>query len=240
MYGVRGPREHFLLRMAACVPLLFFGYASLRTRGEANWPSAAYIAACVGVAGMRPLWQRAAAFSGLAVVLVVGSHLLFPVLHFRRDTALWRTHGWSVLRELATPQRLFPEQAPDNVAAVYAPNYQLASQVAYHARRFTKTGAPARFSQYDLWADPDVTPGQDVLWVSEGGPPPPEDLASRFTALEGPGGALRRLSWTPVCTPSRCGGCERESPEFRQRGPPRPSAHGPRRAPRGGPGGPRP
>ncbi|WP_141590274.1 glycosyltransferase family 39 protein [Myxococcus sp. AB056] len=186
VYGVRGPREHFLLRMAACVPLLFFGYASLRTRGEANWPSAAYLAACVGVAGMRPVWQRAAAFSGLAVVLVVGSHLLFPVLHFRRDRTLWRTHGWRVLRELATPQRLFPELTPDNVAAVYAPNYQLASQVAYYARRLTKTGAPARFSQYDLWADPAVTPGQDVLWVSEGGAEPPEELASRFTTVEGP------------------------------------------------------
>ncbi len=186
VYGLRGPRAQLLLRMAVLVPLFFFGFASLRSRGEANWPAVAYVAACVGVAGMRPIWQRAAVFTGLAVVLLVGTHLLFPVLHFPRDTTLARTHGWGVLRELAAPERLFPGTTPESVATVYAPSYQLASQVAYHARRRTRTGAPARFSQYDLWGDADVMPGQDALWVSEGGPPPPEDLRSRFTAMEGP------------------------------------------------------
>jgi hypothetical protein len=187
VYAVRGPREQFLLRMAAVVPLLFFGYASARARGEANWPAAAYVAACVGVAGMRPAWQRAVAVSGLVVVLAVGSHVLLPVVRTeRRDTVLWRTHGWSVLRELATPQKLFPGMDARNVAAIYAPNYQLASHVASYTGAVTDTGAPARFSQYDLWPDPTVAPGQDVLWVGEDGPPPPDDLVARFTAVEGP------------------------------------------------------
>ncbi|GHG65546.1 glycosyltransferase family 39 protein [Comamonas sp. JC664] len=185
-YGLRGPREQRLLRMAVLVPLLFFGCASLRTRGEANWPCAAYVAVCVGVAGMRPPWQRAAALTGLAVVLGMGSHLLFPTLDFRRDTALARTHGWSVLRRLAAPEHLFPDSDARNVAAVYAGNYQLASQVAYYTGGVTRTGAPARFSQYDLWPAPSLAPGQDVLWVGEGGPHPPDELVSRFTALEGP------------------------------------------------------
>jgi len=30
-----------------------------------------------------------------------------------------------------------------------------------------------------------VHPGQDVLWISAG-PPPPDDLAARFTGVEGP------------------------------------------------------
>ncbi len=186
VYAVRGPREQFLLRMAAVVPLLFFGYAAARTRGEANWPAAAYMAACVGVAGMRPLWQRAVAGTGLAVVLAVGSHIFFPLLRFERDTALWRTHGWSELRALATPERLFPGADARNVAFIAAPNYQLASQVAIYTGQVTDTGAPARFSQYDLWPDPPLAPGQDALWVGEGGPPPPDELAARFSAVDGP------------------------------------------------------
>lgn len=185
VYALRGPREQFLLRMAAVVPLLFFGYAATRAPGEANWPAAAYVAACVGVAGMRPVWQRAVAASGLAVMLAVGSHVLFPVLRIaQRDTVLWRTHGWSVLRELATPERLFPGLDARNVAAIYTPDYQLASQVAYHAGAVTHTAPPARFSQYNLWSPPTLAPGQEVLWVmEEGGPGPPDALTDRFTAM---------------------------------------------------------
>jgi 4-amino-4-deoxy-L-arabinose transferase-like glycosyltransferase len=186
VYAVRGPREQFLLRMAALVPLLFFGYAATRARGEANWPAAAYVAACVGVAGMRPAWRGAVTASGLAVALAVGSHVLFPIVRAERDRLLWRTHGWSVLRELATPGKLFPGLDARRVAAIYAPNYQLASQVARYTGAVTDTGGTARFSQYDLWPAPAIAPGQDVLWVGEGGPPPPDELAARFTAVEGP------------------------------------------------------
>lgn len=186
VYAVRGPREQFLLRMAAVVPLLFFGYAAARTRGEANWPATAYVAACVGVAGMRPVWQRAVALSGLVLVLAVGSHLFVPLLRFERDTTLWRTHGWDVLHAVGTPERLFPGADARNIPVVYAPNYQLASQVARYAGVVTDTGHPARFSQYDLWPDIPVAPGQDVLWVAEGWPPPPDELTARFTAVEGP------------------------------------------------------
>ncbi|WP_241759091.1 ArnT family glycosyltransferase [Pyxidicoccus parkwayensis] len=184
VYAVRGPREQFLLRMAAVVPLLFFGYAAARTQGEANWPAAAYVAACVGVAGMRPVWQRAVAVSSLAVVLVVGSHVFFPVVRLEKDRVLSRTRGWTVLSELATPEKLFPGLDARNVAAIYAPEYQLASQVAYYAGGVTDTAPPARFSQYDLWPQVPLSPGQEVLWVmEEGGPGPPEELTDRFTAM---------------------------------------------------------
>jgi hypothetical protein len=184
-YALRGPREQFLLRAATVVPLLFFGYAALRTRGEANWPAAAYVAACVGVAGMRPVWFRAAAFSGLAVVLAVGSHLLFPLLRFERDVPLMRTHGWSALSALAEPGRLFPGVEAQQVAVIYAPSYQLASQVARYSGTVTDTAGGARKSQYDLWPEPRLVPGQDALWCSEG-PEPPQELTARFTAVEGP------------------------------------------------------
>jgi hypothetical protein len=185
VYAVRGPREQFLLRVAVVVPLLFFGYAAVRTRGEANWPAAAYVAACVGVAGMRPAWFRAAAFSGLAVVLAVGSHVLFPLVRFERDVPLSRTHGWDVLSALAEPGRFFPGAEAKDIAVVYAPSYQLASQAARYAGVVADTAGGGRKSQYDVWPEPALTPGQDALWYSHGAHPP-EELVLRFTTVEGP------------------------------------------------------
>ncbi|WP_338023520.1 ArnT family glycosyltransferase [Archangium primigenium] len=174
-YVVRGPREQFLLRAAAAAPLLLFGYASVRTRGEANWPAAAYLSACVGVAGMHARWFRAAALVNLALVLAVTSHLLFPLLRFERDVLLARTHGWEVLGTLAR----------EDVAVVYAPSYQLASEVAYFTGLPADTAGGARRSQYDLWPRPEVPVGRDALWYSEGKPPPAE-LTERFSTVEGP------------------------------------------------------
>lgn len=184
VYALKGPREQFLLRMAALVPLLFFGYASSRARGEVNWTTMAYLSVCVGVAGMRRPWQHAAALSGLAVVLTVTLHLFFPVVSFKRDTALWRMHGWDVLSALSTPEKLFPEMKPGDVVAVYAGNYQLASQIAHYARVPVGTAGLVRFSQYDVWPKPVVPPGKDVLWVEEDGPLPPEALTDRFEAMD--------------------------------------------------------
>lgn len=184
VYALKGPREHLLLRMAALVPLLFFGYASSRARGEVNWTTMAYLSVCIGVAGMRRPWQRAAAFSGLAVVLAVTLHLFFPVVSFKRDTALWRTHGWDVLSALSTPEKLFPQMKPGDVVAVYAGNYQLASQIARYAGVPVGTAGLVRFSQYDVWPEPHVPPGKDVLWVEEDGPLPPEALTDRFEAMD--------------------------------------------------------
>ncbi|MBU8896179.1 glycosyltransferase family 39 protein [Corallococcus sp. M34] len=187
VYVVRGPREQFLPRMATLVPLAFFGYAATGTRGEANWPAVAYLSACVGVAGMRPGWQRAAGVTGAALVVAVSSHLLFPVLEFERDVPLSRTHGWSVLSELAHPERLFPDIRPGAVVRVYAPTYQLASQVARYAGVVTDTEGPARRgSQYDVWTLPPVASNQEALWCSEDGVPPPEELTARFRDIEGP------------------------------------------------------
>ena len=175
VYALRGRREQFLLRAAALVPLLLFGYAAVRTRGEANWPAAAYLSACVGLAGMRHEWWRRLAFANLAVVLAVASHLLFPMLRFERDVLLSRTHGWTRLAELEG----------EDVAAVYTPSYQLASEVAYQAGLPADTAGEARRSQYDLWPRPPVAPGRDALWVSEE-LEPPEALTARFASVEGP------------------------------------------------------
>ena len=101
-------------------------------------------------------------------------------------TCRWqRTHGWELLSALGEPGRLLPGAEAKNIAVVYAPNYQFASQAARYAGVVTDTAGPGRKSQYDLWPEPVVSPGQDALWFSFGNPPP-EELASRFTSVEGP------------------------------------------------------
>jgi 4-amino-4-deoxy-L-arabinose transferase-like glycosyltransferase len=187
VYIVRGPREHFLLRAAAAAPLLLFGYASVRTRGEANWPAAAWLSACVGLAGTRPRWALAAALVNTVGVLAVAVHLLVPVLRFERDVLLARTHGWQVLATLAR----------EDAAVVYTPSYQLASQVAYFSGKPTDTAGGARPSQYDLWPRPPVPEGRNALWFSEGRPPP-EELTARFTSVEGPEALASDFRGRPV------------------------------------------
>jgi hypothetical protein len=173
---VRGDRKDFLLRAAAAAPLLFFGLSALRSRGEANWAGAAYVAACVGLANLPTRRFRAVVLSGLAVCALASSHLLFPVLEPKRDVALSRLQGWSELAALRD----------DEAQAIFAPTYQLASQAAYYARKPTGTAGPGRRSQYDLWGPPAVAPGANALWLAEGDRPPPPELAALFDRVDGP------------------------------------------------------
>ena len=180
----RGPREQFLLRAAAALPLAVFGLAAMRTRGEANWPAMAYISACVGLAGASRRWQLASLVGALLVTLGGASHLLFPVVHPKRDVLLSRAHGWRALAALRHPEQLFPGAPAKPPEVVWTPSYQLASQVAYYAHAHTGV-AEGRVSQYDLWPEPPLAPGHDALWVSESEPPPAQ-LTQRFTRTEGP------------------------------------------------------
>lgn len=179
VWAVRGERRLLLLRLAALVPLLAFGWAAFRTRGEANWPAAAYVAACVGLGGAWGRWGKAALATGALVVLAVASHLLVPLVRPRRDVALARVHGWS---ELARLPALTSGPAP---VAVFAPSYQLASQALLYAGLPAGT-VRARYSQYDLWGAPPVPRGASALYLTEGAEPPPPELAERFERLEGP------------------------------------------------------
>jgi 4-amino-4-deoxy-L-arabinose transferase-like glycosyltransferase len=183
-WAFRGPREQLLLRAAALLPLLVFGLAAMRTRGEANWPAMAYVSACVGLAGAPRRWQLAAGVGALLITLGGASHILFPVVKPQRDVLLSRAHGWRELDALTTPARLFPGAPEAPPAAVWTPSYQLASQVAYYAHVHTGV-AEGRVSQYDLWPEPPLSPGQDALWVSEY-EEPPASLTQRFTRVEGP------------------------------------------------------
>ncbi|MFO0599187.1 MAG: glycosyltransferase family 39 protein [Myxococcaceae bacterium] len=170
---VRGPRKP-PLGIATVLPVLFFGYASLRARGEANWSAAAWLSGAVGVALLaRPRLKLAALWLNVVVVLGGVVVLVAPPKPAWGNPAIIKLHGWAALsrvKELGLP--------------VYTARYQLSSLVSLH------TGLPVttrggRRSQYDLWPQPHVPRGSDAVWIGEwwDAEPPPE-LAAKFERVE--------------------------------------------------------
>lgn len=168
---VKGPRKS-PLELALAVPVLFFGYASFKARGEANWSAAAWLAGSVGVAFLPWARWKVAAMVVNAVVLIAGAAiLLFPPQAAWRNQAIQKLHGWHAL-----------SQAKALELPVFTARYQLSSLVTFH------TGLPAttwegRRSQYDLWPRFQVAEGTDALWIGEWDLPP-ASLTDRFEQVQ--------------------------------------------------------
>jgi hypothetical protein len=173
---VGGDSKDRVWRAAALLPVVFFGVAAFKARGEANWAAAAWMAASLGVAeGFRsPRVRWATALAGLVPTVVLGVGLAFPPEQALEISAVRRLHGWSVLsglREQAVP--------------VFSSSYQLSSEVTRYAGLAAGT-MDGRRSQYDLWPRPEIAPGGAALWVCDPGPttweeePPPPELAAQF------------------------------------------------------------
>jgi hypothetical protein len=175
LWVVRGDASLRFFRLATLVPLLVFGLLSLKTRGEANWPAVAWLTACIGMAGQTSRGLNAALATGLLVLGAGALYLVNPWRFTGSETALKRTHGFRELESLKGAL----------VEAVFAPNYQLASEVAYYARLPVTVEGPHRQCQFDLWPRPDLAVGSNALWVSEQ-EGPPEHLLVRFESFEGP------------------------------------------------------
>ncbi|HEY8208596.1 MAG TPA: glycosyltransferase family 39 protein [Myxococcaceae bacterium] len=175
-WAARAKSAPLWIRAAFLAPMAAFGAASLLARSEPNWALAAYVAPCAWVAADRRWPGRAAALLGAAVCLAGLLHLTFPVLRFPRDAALARTHGWRELKDLGA----------DGARLVYAPNFGLASEVAFQARLPVAIAGASRLTQFDFWREPPLEDGGDALYISEGGEPPPEKLTRAFRSVEGP------------------------------------------------------
>lgn len=175
IYAVRGERDQALLRTAIWVPLVFFGIAAFRTRGEANWAAMAYVAACVGLVNRDGKALKAAGVTGALICVLGAVHLLFAPIELKRDVPLRRVQGWSELAQLKDRK----------VEAIYAPSYQLASEAAYYAHLPADVLASYRKSQYDVWPPLELAPGTNALWLSEGQAPPPE-LLKQYEFIRGP------------------------------------------------------
>jgi len=166
-----------LLKVTTVLPVVFFGYASLKARGEANWSAAAWLSASVGLA-LTPYmrWKWAAALLNVAVIVVGVGVLIFPPEPLWRVPAVQKLHGWKYLA-----------RASDEHVPVFTSRYQLSALTTWYS------GLPAstfggRRSQYDLWPRPEIPAGSDALWIGEWDGPPAE-LVERFervTQLEWP------------------------------------------------------
>lgn len=172
IWVIKGPRVS-PLAMALIIPVVFFGYASFKARGEANWSAAAWIAGCVAVA-MLALPRLKFAALVVNVVLVVGGTavLVVPPRPIWGNPAITKLHGWWPLKLAQT------EAIP-----VITYRYQLSAMTTWHSTLEATTFAGRR-SQYDLWERPRIAKGSDALWISEsweGGPP--AELVDQFESL---------------------------------------------------------
>ncbi len=162
-----------VLKVATVLPVLFFGYASLKARGEANWTAAAWLSASVGVA-MTP-WTRAqwaAVGTNLVIVAAGAVVLIAPPKALWAVPSVQKLHGWSLLA-----------RAAEQKVPIITNRYQLSALATWYS------GLPAttfggRRSQYDLWEPPAIPPGTDALWIAEWEGPPAELVAQYETSTQ--------------------------------------------------------
>lgn len=144
-------RESGLLWLACWLPLLFFGYAALFKKAEANWPVPAYLGGMVLLA----YWlhrQRAAKFlaAGLALSLLLVGAVKFPeALPFLPPKANLKAQQFA-------GNDVFAQAAPyltEDVRWVLSDSYQNASLAWYYlpGRPQVHVVTPARISMYDQW-----------------------------------------------------------------------------------------
>ena len=179
------PSADWALAAGFLVPLLVFLALGLKSRGEANWPTLAAVAGCIGMISFtkstRLYW---AAIGSSLVIAAVGLFFAIVPLNLQSPPAIVRRlHGYQVLRQL-----------PTDVAVAYASHYGVAANIHHY------TGLPVatingRESQYDLWPV-SPPPGSDALWLAEDEVMPPE-LAAQYESV-GPPKALPGMFGTTV------------------------------------------
>ena len=162
-----------ILKISTVLPIVFFGLASWKARGEANWTAAAWLSASVGLAMTRLVrWQRAAVGVNLVVVSVCTLVLLIAPQPLWAFPPVQKLHGWAWLKQVGA------EKVP-----VITTRYQLSAEAEFYG------GVPAmtlggRRSQYDLWPQPEIPVGGDALWLAEGEGPPAELIERYETATQ--------------------------------------------------------
>jgi hypothetical protein len=152
-----------VLKATTLLPILFFGYASWKSRGEANWTAAAWITACVGLAMTRFSRLRVAALALNVAILAVATPIItFPPEQLLTVPAVQKLHGWKWL-----------ERFEQEKVHVFTNRYQLSAMTTYYAHVPSST-IGGRRSQYDLWPKPELPAASDALWVDEQVGPPSE------------------------------------------------------------------
>ncbi len=190
----RSPKLLLLFWTSAPV-FLFFAYASLRSKVEANWPALAYFSAVVMVAGIVagrwPGWGRgkralawAVGVSALIVTAVAHLQPVYPVIPIspRKDPTS-QLQGWRALGEhiQKTAQTLDPGKG----IFVLALRHQFVGEGMFYTQGKIPTyqwDAPLRIN--NLSAQNSPPGGSSAIYFDEGGHTLPPRVASLFSACE--------------------------------------------------------
>lgn len=150
-----------VLVLCALVPLLLFAYASLKASPEANWPSVAYVSACILLGPLFARWQQGDLHGKFRVYLAVGLaaaasayvHLEIVYPLFMKVGFVDKLEPREAFGRWAHEARL--DKAGAGLAApVLADNYRTASVLAFYLPDRPRTGAPFEFGsgeQYAYW-----------------------------------------------------------------------------------------
>lgn len=147
--GWRGDRAAKLCWWTSLPPVLFFSFAAMFARGEANWAAPAYVGALVGLAraaadGHRRVARAAAVgmWMGLALVALLVVHVYHPLVRLPNDP----------VARLGEGEGLAQSVEAWGITPVYTTRYQEAAALAYYrdVEAYALPGVD-RPDQYDLW-----------------------------------------------------------------------------------------
>jgi undecaprenyl-diphosphatase len=182
-----------------------FGFLSLHSRVEANWPGAGYLAACVLAAAFfsgkskpvasgttinlgRKIWPWAVITSYLLTALLL-LYVVWPFVPIpaRQDRILRETSGW---RELGLKANAIMQKMPHpEKTFLFGLQYQEASELAFYTPGNPRTVCINRWSRpnvYDYWWKDEELIGWDAVGVTYGAATHKNRLLQVFEHVEPP------------------------------------------------------
>lgn len=194
--GFTRKKDHLLLLFFTSAPILFFfGFTSLRSKVEANWPALAYFSALVALVGLTlerwPDWGKGkralawvAAGSALAITVLVHLHPLFPLVPIppQRDPTS-QLYGWRALG--GKIEKIASSIPPGEKVFLLTPRHQLVGEGMFYTRAkypVYQWDAPMRINHLSPQHSP--PPGSQAIFFTEGGNELPRGLASLFDSCE--------------------------------------------------------
>ncbi len=162
----RGRPELIYLVVFTALPLLFFGYSSLKKRGEANWPSEAYLSGFLLLAWMFELFLSekrkklilvtvASLMLSCALTFLITIHVVRPYLPLSAKLDMTKKiRGWeSFAGEIHTIRKKID---PELTMPVCANKYQLTSLLGFYLPDQPRTWSlniSSRKNHYSLMND---------------------------------------------------------------------------------------
>jgi 4-amino-4-deoxy-L-arabinose transferase-like glycosyltransferase len=194
--GFTRQKDLLLLLFFTSAPILFFfGFNSLRSRMEGNWPALAYFSALLALVGLTferwPEWgkgKRALAWvavgSALAFTVLVHLHSLFPFVPIspKKDPTS-QLYGWRALGEKI--EELASSIPPGEKVFLLTPSHNLVGESMFYTKAkypVYQWDAPQRINHLSSTHAP--PPKSLAIFFTDGGEELPQGLAPLFASCE--------------------------------------------------------